>query len=64
MLHFGLIIEMTKQGLLPRIISGSSGGSIVAGFLACNTDKEMAVLMKEGALERIQNRLQDHHGQA
>ena len=28
-------------GLLPRIISGSSGGSITAGFLAIHTDVEM-----------------------
>jgi hypothetical protein len=28
-------------GLLPRVISGSSGGSIVAGVLAIHTDVEM-----------------------
>ena len=29
-----------KEGLMPKIVSGVSGGSIVAGFLAIHTDEE------------------------
>ena len=29
-----------QEGLMPKIVSGVSGGSIVAGFLAIHTDEE------------------------
>ena len=29
------------QGLLPRVVSGSSAGSLVAGVLGCHSDKEL-----------------------
>jgi hypothetical protein len=34
MYHFGVVKALMEHGLLPTIISGSSGGSIVAGMLA------------------------------
>ncbi len=40
-LHMGVVNMLLEQNLLPRVISGSSAGSIVAGVLACNTDTEM-----------------------
>lgn len=40
-LHMGVVNMLLQQNLLPRVISGSSAGSIVAGVLACNTDTEM-----------------------
>ena len=40
-LHLGVINILVEQGLLPRVISGSSAGSLVAGVLACHTDEEM-----------------------
>ena len=33
-LHVGVVSELLRQGLLPRVISGSSAGSIVAAALA------------------------------
>ena len=33
MYHIGVIKELVSHGLLPRIISGSSGGAIITGFL-------------------------------
>jgi hypothetical protein len=38
---FNIIPLAHVPGLLPRVISGSSGGSIVAGVLAIHTDVEM-----------------------
>ena len=41
-LHLGVINVLVEQGLLPRVISGSSAGSLVAGVLACHNDEEMS----------------------
>jgi len=43
-LHLGVVNVLSQQGLLPRVISGSSAGALVAGVLACHTDEEMAAL--------------------
>ena len=42
MFHFGVIKALHEQGLLPRVISGSSAGSIVAGGVSTRTDDEIA----------------------
>lgn len=39
--HLGVVKALLEQGLLPRVISGSSAGSIMAGVLGTHTDKEM-----------------------
>jgi predicted acylesterase/phospholipase RssA len=39
--HLGVIQEMEQQGILPRVITGSSAGSIIAAILATHTDEEM-----------------------
>ena len=39
--HLGVVKELHERGLLPRVISGTSGGSIVAAMLACHTDAEL-----------------------
>jgi predicted acylesterase/phospholipase RssA len=39
--HLGVVKTLLEQGLLPRVISGSSAGSIMAGVLATHTDREM-----------------------
>ena len=41
MLHMGLIRALLHRNAMPRVVSGTSGGSIVAAMLACKTDKEM-----------------------
>ncbi len=40
--HIGVIEELLEQQLLPQVITGSSAGSIVAGFVATHTDEELA----------------------
>ncbi|HET6565618.1 MAG TPA: DUF3336 domain-containing protein [Xanthomonadales bacterium] len=39
--HIGVIEELLEQKLLPDVITGSSAGSIVAGFVATHTDEEL-----------------------
>jgi NTE family protein len=39
--HLGVVKVLLEQGLLPRVISGSSAGSLVAGVLGTHTDKEL-----------------------
>jgi len=46
--HLGVIRELEIQGILPRVITGSSAGSIVAGILATHTDEEMEILVHSG----------------
>jgi len=43
--HLGVIHELEKQGILPRVVTGSSAGSIIAGLLATHTDDEMEALL-------------------
>ena len=49
--HIGVIRELEEQGILPRVITGSSAGSIVAGSLATHTDEEWEQLLGEGKLK-------------
>ena len=42
--HIGVIDELETQGLLPRVVTGSSAGSIMAGILATHTDTELEAL--------------------
>ncbi len=39
--HLGVVKTLLDQGLLPRVISGSSAGSLVAGVVGTHTDKEL-----------------------
>eukprot|EP00742_Colponemidia_sp_Colp-10_P008059 GILJ01008696.1.p1 GENE.GILJ01008696.1~~GILJ01008696.1.p1 ORF type:complete len:688 (+),score=66.97 GILJ01008696.1:43-2064(+) len=41
MYHMGVVKSLLEHQLLPRVISGTSGGSIVAALLACKTDHEL-----------------------
>ena len=41
MYHMGVVKALLEAKLLPRVISGTSGGSIVAAMLAMKTDKEL-----------------------
>lgn len=40
--HFGVVAALCEHGLLPRVISGCSGGSIVAATLAITEDRVVA----------------------
>ncbi|MEH6571426.1 MAG: DUF3336 domain-containing protein [Halioglobus sp.] len=39
--HLGVVKILLEQGLLPRVISGSSAGSLVAGVVGTHTDEEL-----------------------
>ena len=39
--HLGVVKILLDQGLLPRVISGSSAGSLVAGVVGTHTDNEL-----------------------
>ena len=39
--HLGVVKNLLDQDLLPRVISGSSAGSLVAGTLGTHNDKEL-----------------------
>mmetsp|Transcript_3068 Transcript_3068/g.9295 ORF Transcript_3068/g.9295 Transcript_3068/m.9295 type:complete len:132 (+) Transcript_3068:1103-1498(+) len=41
MYHMGVVLALIEGGALPSIVSGTSGGAIVAGVLAIHTDEEM-----------------------
>ena len=46
--HLGIAKVLMEQHLLPRVIVGSSAGSIVGGMLATHTSAELRRLFKEG----------------
>lgn len=39
--HMGVVKTLLDEGLLPRVISGSSAGALVAGTLGTHTDKQL-----------------------
>ncbi len=39
--HLGVVKALLDQNMLPRVISGSSAGSLVAGVLGTHTEKEL-----------------------
>lgn len=46
--HFGVVDELFKRGLLPKVISGTSGGAVVACYVCCRTDAELRGEVQEG----------------
>jgi TAG lipase/steryl ester hydrolase/phospholipase A2/LPA acyltransferase len=47
MMHIGVIKAMFEAGVLPRVISGASAGSIVAAVVCTKTDDEIPGLLGE-----------------
>lgn len=43
--HFGVIKALIDAGVLPKIISGTSGGALVAAMVATHTDSELEQLL-------------------
>ena len=39
--HFGVISALLERGLIPKVIAGSSVGSVIAAFVATQSDKEL-----------------------
>lgn len=46
MFHIGVLVSLLEANLLPRIISGSSAGSIVASILCCHNNEENKQLIE------------------
>ena len=46
MFHIGVIKALREQKLLPRVISGSSAGSVVAAFVGTRKDNELDALFQ------------------
>lgn len=44
--HIGVLIALLENNLLPRVISGSSAGSIIASILCTHTNEETSELLK------------------
>ena len=47
MYHYGVMRALYDQGMLPRIISGSSGGSLLASIVCCKTTEELKELFAD-----------------
>jgi predicted acylesterase/phospholipase RssA len=50
MFHLGVIKALLEHNLLPRVISGSSAGSLVAGMVGTRTDEELHTMFEPGSL--------------
>ena len=50
MFHLGVIKALWSEGVLPRVLSGSSAGSIIAGAIGTRTEEELAEAFEPGAL--------------
>lgn len=48
--HLGVIQALLKEGLLPRVISGSSAGSIITAMLGVKTDEELQRVLELGTM--------------
>ncbi len=44
--HLGVAKALTEHELLPRVLSGSSGGAFVSGVLCCHTQDELSSLLE------------------
>lgn len=45
--HLGIIKSLLREGLLPRVISGTSMGAIVTGLVGTHTDQELEKILQE-----------------
>ena len=48
--HVGVVKALFEQGVLPRVISGASAGSIIAGIIGTKTDSELTDFFDESRL--------------
>jgi TAG lipase/steryl ester hydrolase/phospholipase A2/LPA acyltransferase len=49
--HLGVVKALVEQGLLPRVISGSSAGSLVAAVVGTHTDGELREFFDPASLK-------------
>ncbi|TFK91801.1 patatin-domain-containing protein [Polyporus arcularius HHB13444] len=51
--HFGVVKALLDEGLLPRVISGTSAGGLVAALICTRTDAELKELLVPELANRI-----------
>ncbi|KAL8813599.1 MAG: hypothetical protein Q9200_000141 [Gallowayella weberi] len=51
--HFGVVKALTDHGLLPDVITGTSGGALVAALVSTRTDQELKALLVPALAHRI-----------
>ena len=39
--HIGVVLELVEQNLVPKVISGSSGGAFIGSMLCTHTNEEL-----------------------
>ncbi|KAJ3279398.1 hypothetical protein HDU76_009521, partial [Blyttiomyces sp. JEL0837] len=49
--HLGVVKALNEHGLLPRIISGSSVGALIASLVCIHTDDELPNIFEEGGID-------------
>eukprot|EP01103_Thecamoeba_quadrilineata_P004279 TRINITY_DN1398_c0_g1_i1.p1 TRINITY_DN1398_c0_g1~~TRINITY_DN1398_c0_g1_i1.p1 ORF type:complete len:546 (+),score=96.06 TRINITY_DN1398_c0_g1_i1:425-2062(+) len=52
LIHAGVILTLLDHGLLPNILSGTSGGSIIVALIASRTDEELYDLLKPEMVDK------------
>ncbi len=51
--HIGVIRALLDGGVMPRVMSGSSGGAVVAAVAGCRTDEELSQLLQVDEFGRV-----------
>jgi hypothetical protein len=51
--HFGVVKALLDANLLPRVIAGTSCGSLIAAFVCTRTDGELRTLLNPSLAKRI-----------
>ncbi|KAK4705122.1 hypothetical protein P7C70_g1096, partial [Phenoliferia sp. Uapishka_3] len=51
--HFGVVRALLDTGLLPRVITGTSAGAIIAAFACTRTDEELKEMLVPALADRI-----------
>ena len=61
--HIGVVTALLKEGLLPRVLSGSSGGSFVGALIATHDIEEVCRLLQPESAVGASNRRFEGEGQ-
>ncbi len=51
--HFGVVKAFLDAGLLPRVITGTSAGGLIAALVCTRTDEELKLLLVPEVANRI-----------
>ena len=49
--HLGVVKALNKHGLLPRIISGTAIGALIAALVCIRTDEDLPSIFEEGGVD-------------